>query len=502
MMVYLAPVLLLLILLYLVYRLDFFRLPGLRPWMVPSVFLLKVLAGIGLFLVYSNYYTYRNTSDAFRYYDDAAVMFSAMEESPGDYFKMLTGVGSEDPSLEKYYVKMNNWNLGRTYNFYNDNRTITRFIAFVMFFAFGSYHVHTILMCFLALTGLAGMYRFLVSFGVRASPWLFCCVFLAPSVMFWGSGVLKEGLLLFGMGLFLYGFVFLLKKQYAPRYFLLILFGIIVLLMIKVYVLLLLIPCLLAFSWTFLGSSKHIVYSYIVPFVICAGVLELFRVCPGVPDPVRLITEKQNDFCLLARGGTYVVKQGTGDTIYFPLDGKENVPQYCDSLNICRVKEGSAGFYWKHRREAGEFIASKEDGFRILLRLTYTGSKLESDMLEPTRWSWARAAPMALVNAVFRPFLWEATNVFMLAAACENLLIVILMIVSVLLGRFIHERANVIFFCLAFFFMMSLLIGLVTPVAGAIVRYKVPALPFLFVAFYCLLDEGKKAGIFLKRWKG
>ncbi len=502
MMIYLAPVLFLITLLYLVYRLEFFRLPGLRPWMVPSVFLIKILAGIGLFLVYSNYYTYRNTSDAFRYYDDAAVMFSALEDSPSDYFKMLTGIDSEDPALEKYYAKMNNWNLGGSYNFYNDNRTITRFIALVMLFAFGSYQVHTILMCFLALIGLTGLYRFFVSFGVRASPWLFCCVFLAPSVMFWGSGVLKEGLLLFGMGLFLHGFAFLLRKQYTPRYFVMIPIGILVMLMIKIYVIFLLIPCLLAFSWTFRGNSKHLAFSYIIPFVICVGVVEFLRSWPGVPDPVKMITEKQNDFCLLARGGTYAVRQGTGDTIYFPLEGKENVPQYCDSANICRVKDGSAGFYWKNKREEGEFVASKEDGFRILLRLTYTGSKLESGMLEPTRGSWARAAPMAFVNAVFRPFLWEATNVFMLAAACENLLIIILIILSLWFGRLVHERANVIFFCLAFFFIMSLLIGLVTPVAGAIVRYKVPALPFLFVAFYCLLDEGKKAGLFLKRWKG
>ncbi len=47
---------------------------------------------------------------------------------------------------------------------------------------------------------------------------------------------------------------------------------------------------------------------------------------------------------------------------------------------------------------------------------------------------------------------------------------------------------NLFFFSLFFVVIVYILIGLTTPVFGAIVRYKVPALPFVLIMFLTIID--------------
>ena len=49
-----------------------------------------------------------------------------------------------------------------------------------------------------------------------------------------------------------------------------------------------------------------------------------------------------------------------------------------------------------------------------------------------------------------------------------------------------------VLFCLSFVAIQYLIIGETTPVLGAIARYKVPALPFLLIAFLFILDKNNK----------
>ena len=48
-----------------------------------------------------------------------------------------------------------------------------------------------------------------------------------------------------------------------------------------------------------------------------------------------------------------------------------------------------------------------------------------------------------------------------------------------------------VFFALFFVLSLALLIGSVTPVLGAVVRYKAPMLPFLVFALFQLIDFDK-----------
>ena len=100
-------------------------------------------------------------------------------------------------------------------------------------------------------------------------------------------------------------------------------------------------------------------------------------------------------------------------------------------------------------------------------------------------------APNAIKNVVFRPTILEVKNPLMLLAALENLIITIALIVSLYFLVKSKFNLNSYWVLLAFFFCMTIFVltGLVTPILGAIVRYKVAALPFFLFVMINYLPE-------------
>ena len=239
------------LLLYWMRRIPFFaRIPGLPMRWVAGLFALKILAGTALWAVYTYIYTDRLTADIFKYFDDSAVLYAALWDQPGDFFRMLFGIANDtDYFTERYYLVMNTWIREFENNVYNDSHTMIRFNAVLRLFSFGHYHVHTVFACFVSTIGAVALYRAVHPLFRTFERALVTGIFLWPSVLFWASGVLKESLLIFGLGLFLLGIIGQWPDRLAWRPMLAFITGLFVMLVIKFYVLMCLIPGLLAWSW-------------------------------------------------------------------------------------------------------------------------------------------------------------------------------------------------------------------------------------------------------------
>src|SRR5688500_16462932 len=103
---------------------TFFSVPGIRLQTFQAAFVIKLIAGISLGLIYTFYYTNRLTADTFKFFDDSGILFDSIYENPYDFFRMLTGINSEDPELQGYYDRMTNWY--DTFSPFNDNRAMIR----------------------------------------------------------------------------------------------------------------------------------------------------------------------------------------------------------------------------------------------------------------------------------------------------------------------------------------------------------------------------------------
>ncbi len=185
--------------LFIIGKFRFFKPEGIPLSYIKGIFILKLLAGVSLGLIYTVYYTDRKTADIFKYFDDSQIIFNSLLHHPYDFFRMFTGLYASDPDLQHYYEAMTCWN--NSDNIYNDNRNLIRLNTLLRFFSMGNYYVHTVFMCFISLCGLIGIFHVLSKEIQGKNPELFACVFLLPSVIFWNSGMLKDGLMIFAFGI-------------------------------------------------------------------------------------------------------------------------------------------------------------------------------------------------------------------------------------------------------------------------------------------------------------
>ncbi|MCB0766402.1 MAG: hypothetical protein KDB95_04250 [Flavobacteriales bacterium] len=302
------------LLLYWMHRTRFYSgVPGLRFHWVAAFFLFRIAAGVALWAIYTYVYPDRATADVFKYFDDSAYMFNALAERPVDYLRMITGIGNDNAHFhELYYRHMNNWVRHYESNLYNDAHTIIRFNALVRLVSFGEFHVHTVASAFLSLTGLLGIYHAFVRALPGKEKLLAAAVFLVPSVVFWASGVIKESLLFFGIGLLVYQADRMLRDGVRWQDPFLLAFNVAMLFFLKVYVLLSLFPALLLLFWARIGVRPPLWLKVILvygPFIALG--LNLQHLLPGW-DILGILTMKQRDFVGLAiqmNSGSFVMPE-------------------------------------------------------------------------------------------------------------------------------------------------------------------------------------------------
>jgi hypothetical protein len=294
------------LLLYFMRRMPFYTaVPGLPMRGVAGLFLVKIAAGVALWAVYTWVYTDRIHADVFKYFDDSAVMYDALWSRPGDYLRMLFSVGNDNAYFdERYYKVMNHWYREYESNLANDAHTIIRFNAAVRLLSFGEFHVHTVFAAFLALTGMLALYRAFVDLLPGRERALMIVVFLLPSVLFWASGVIKESLLFFGMGLLMWQFMKLLVGDIKVGGMLLLAFSAVLLFHLKFYVIVSLLPALGMLALAHRSPRTPLVLRSAVVVLACIALgLNLHHFLPGF-NVLETLAVKQRDFIGLAEATT------------------------------------------------------------------------------------------------------------------------------------------------------------------------------------------------------
>ena len=136
--------------------------------------------------------------------------------------------------------------------------------------------------------------------------------------------------------------------------------------------------------------------------------------------------------------------------------------------------------YWKQHNSIG------------YAKFMNSGSYVEPPMLNPNVQSIIKNSPHALLNSFILPNWNHIHNPFAVLAALENLLIIFIILASIIFSRKLRDYQKPVFY-LSLFFVIFLftLIDLTTPLIGSMVRYKVPALPFLLSMLVMILNKEK-----------
>lgn len=123
--------------------------------------------------------------------------------------------------------------------------------------------------------------------------------------------------------------------------------------------------------------------------------------------------------------------------------------------------------------------------------LTDAGSAIDLPRLDGSLLAIFKLIPMGFCNALFRPHLFEFHNIMTFAAALENLFIAVFIILGLIFANYSRKYPPQLYFSLSFSLILLVIIGVTTPVLGALVRYKLPALPFIAAIFITTFDTKK-----------
>ncbi|TAL61925.1 MAG: hypothetical protein EPN85_03650 [Bacteroidetes bacterium] len=484
---------------FLIRKIKFFQTEHISQNLISLVFILKIIAGTALWFVYTRHYSERLTADIFKYFDDGKVIYNALFSKPIDYFKMLFGI--PDASLNHYYRDdMRHWSREFNQGMYNENRTLIRFNALIDVFSFGHYHVHTVFMCFLSTMGLMGIFKTFSSFLSGKTKELFVVTFLLPSVIFWSSGVLKEGLILFALGMCLYHYYKLLNEKIAiPRIAWLGMF-LFLLSITKLYILLIILPVLTAHAWI---SKTNYSYPEIKYLAALAIYFSIGLLMPKYNFPFMLM-EKQRQAVYMAQGGSYLANHDTKRFVYIDPKNEKRIIPIKGKPGFCKIVPGVPYVSWNMETFLDSAYiehASDTNAYWIFYNQAAAGSNIKIPSLNGTFLSILKNTPVAFSNTFLRPYIFETKNPLMLLSAIENCLILVITFVCVLFCYKNVPNRHLVYFCLTTVILLFALIGLTTPVMGASVRYKIPVLPFLLIAFLLILDKEKllKKFPFLKK---
>ena len=393
--------------------------------------IVKLFGGILFCLIYALYY---NGGDTVNYYLGVHAMWSVFLDSPIAYVKILL---EDNPSVI--------WNIFSNVQEYppaymvRDMRTfnVIKFSSLIGLSGLGGFLSTTILVSYFTYRWVWKLYSFLVekySNSLRKINW---CILFLPSTIFWGSGIMKDTYTFAATCYAVYGLqqFFIQRKRINST----------------------IIQLILAFYLIF-TIKPYIAFALLPGLIIYANFERVKR--------IRSIFIKIFALLIFLIIGSLFL-----NTLFIDFD------EMFGKYSADRILEEAA-------------IQNAD-----LQRDVYGSNSFDIGEVEPTLKGAISKFFPAINAALFRPFIWEAGgSPTMIFSGLETTLILILAMRTLLKGpvRFIRNTVSdpFLLFCLLFTLILGFGVGLSTSNFGALVRYKIPYLPFFILLL--LLSHKKR----------
>lgn len=408
-----------------------------QPWVYYLGLIARIVSSYFFLLIYIYFYNY--TGDTFGYIYNGYLIKEVLIQNPIIGFKILiqpANTFNSDTFLYTSQIPFFQWE--------NANLVVAKITSLIHIISFDNPLTSTILFSFLSYIGIYRFYLTLIKLYPSINSKIAIAILFIPSVVFWGSGIMKDTLVIGFLGILLSSILNLVyQKNRKTLNWIFSIISIFIISLIKAYVIVALGPALLLFySISRRERIKNIVVKKVItPLVVLVG---------------------------LGIAGYSFISLGE----YFPDYSIENFAK-------------TASVYQQHHFKGEE---STEAGTR-------SGYTLGS--FEPTFFGILQKAPSAVNVTLFRPYLWEAKNIVMLFAAFESLFVLILSI-RILLRNGIKNvfqylyKDPFIFSCLFFTIIFAFAVGFSSYNFGALVRYKIPCIQLFVLCLFVIDSQSKR----------
>lgn len=378
--------------------------------------LMKVMSSVVFCLIYIYYY---NGGDTVSYYETSRAVVNLAMKDIGSCFDVVTS----SPSLAGYMTFDRETGYPWPYMYFDSQSFfMAKTLAPLLFLSGKSYLVGSVMLSWFSFFGVWQFFLTLCRHFPGMEKRIAYGVLFVPSVLFWGSGILKDTITFSAVCWFIVGMDNILTSRGSRvRNGLIVLAALYALLSVKPYVLYSLLPGSVIWAvtvWVKRIKSKFIKVTMIPMAVVVA----------------------------LAMG-------------YLGLS----------------VLGGKMGKFSVEKMLVTASITQKD-----LKQDYYQGSSFDIGDFEPTVSGMLSKVPIAMRVGLFQPFVWEARNVVMIFSGIENLIYLITAIFLAFkivrnparLFRILN-RYPILIMLLLYTLLFSVMVGLSTSNYGALVRFKI-----------------------------
>tara|TARA_B110000211_G_C14006797_1_gene521212 strand:- start:357 stop:1340 length:984 start_codon:yes stop_codon:yes gene_type:complete len=325
---------------------------------------------------------------------------------------------------------------------FRDERTFTviKLTSIISIAGLGGFMATTILLASIVYNWVWKLFSFLIVRYPDMGKELSVSFLYLPSIVFWGSGILKDTYTFAATCYVVYALdKIFLKKDKVFRTVLGLFVALYLIIIIKSYILFALLPGILIYlNFERINKIKS---SFVKVVILPFGIVGIFALLN-----------------IIFLGNSDLFGKYAGEKIFEEAAVQQN--------DLKRSVYGSNSF------DIGEF--------------------------EPTLQGGLGKFHLAVNAALFRPYMWEVGSPTMILSGIENSILLFIVLWSLLTqGPFKVVRLifkdPFILFCLLFTLILGFGVGLSTANFGALVRYKIPFLPFFVFLVLMLMKKTRSA---------
>ena len=396
----------------------------------------KIFGGICFGFIYAFYYEY--TGDTFTYYRDIQKLTTFFYSEPINVIKTIfQEVDTFNP--DTYHIT------SQIFFFRGaDTFMVVRVCTIINFLGFNTYLGTTVILSYLSFLGIWKLFLLFESYYPEIRYKLAIAILYFPSVIFWGSGILKDSIVIGCMGFMLYYLnELILKGRISIVSWAILLSAIFITSQTKAYVIISLLPA--TALWIVPSMRKKIKNKAIKIFIAPVLIISSFFIAFLMINYFSSVFER------------------------FSID---------NALDTAKVYQD-----WHY------IDGDTERSGR--------GSSYTLGDYSPTIMSMISMIPAGINVALFRPYIWEIRNAVMAMAAFESLFVLILTLTTIIKTGIIQLLKTIISnpfiqMCVIFSLFFAFAVGFSSYNFGALVRYKIPCIPIYISALFILLHIKEK----------
>jgi len=399
--------------------------------------LVKIFGAFCLGLIYFYYY---GSGDTINYYYTAITLGDVLLDRPSDFMHLYFG----NPSHSEYYLLNTEaefvyW-IGDRYAYFASKCFVP-----ILLICMKSYVASAIVVASICYIGVWKLFLVFVNeFPILEKQFTWSILYI-PSVIFWGSGIMKDSITFSATCMYVHGFYwFFTQKRRQIKYVLALILGPFLLISIKPYILIALLPgSVLWFVALRISRIKNaFLKAVFAPTLIVVGIV----------------------------AGLYILQQ-LGDSL-----GKYSM------TTVIKTASGA-----------------QQD----LKQSYYKGNSFDIGNYEPTVAGLLSVSHKAIYAALFRPTLFDVRNVVMAFCAIENTFILIFcvyLLIKLKIYKFFSLITShpLLMFSFIFSVFFAFSVGVSISNYGALVRLKIPCIPFFLSSLIILnhmLNESSKKSV-------